>query len=311
MLDVSEVESGQMELNLAASDLGALAREVDLPAGGFPGQDRSHSRCPSRRFSSGATPSCCRGWSRISYGTLSNSSLSQQGKVDIGLKSEAGRVRFTVRDKSTASPRAPGEGLRTRNFWQATRPGCKVTSTPSSLPGTALQNGRRGAPSGPIGVESEVGAGAPFWFELPQDGPGTSSMNAASQNTVILCVALLLALAAPASGEQAGMASQQLDAPGAHDEELQSTNEELTTSREEMQSLNEELQTVNAEQQAQLDKFRAAEQRHEEPARQHGDRHVLPGRRSRATLRHGANKIFKLIPGDVGRPLTNTAPSRT
>jgi len=89
-------------------------------------------------------------------------------------------------------------------------------------------------------------------------------------------------------------------------EELQSTNEELTTSREEMQSLNEELQTVNAEQQSKLDEL----------ARVHNDMRNLLNSTEIITVfldnnlnirrfTTGADKLFKLIPGDVGRPLSD------
>jgi two-component system CheB/CheR fusion protein len=89
-------------------------------------------------------------------------------------------------------------------------------------------------------------------------------------------------------------------------EELQSTNEELTTSREEMQSLNEELQTVNAEQQSKMDEF----------VRVNDDMRNLLNSTEIVTVfldnklhirrfTTGADKIFKLLPGDVGRPLSD------
>jgi len=89
-------------------------------------------------------------------------------------------------------------------------------------------------------------------------------------------------------------------------EELQSTNEELTTSREEMQSLNEELQTVNAEQQSKMDEL----------ARTNNDMKNLLNSTEIITVfldndlnirrfTSGADKLFKLIPGDVGRPLSD------
>jgi two-component system CheB/CheR fusion protein len=91
-------------------------------------------------------------------------------------------------------------------------------------------------------------------------------------------------------------------------EEMQSTNEELTTSREEMQSLNEELQTVNAEQQSKMDEL----------ARINDDMKNLLNSTEIVTVfldndlhvrrfTPGANKLFKLIPGDVGRPLSDIA----
>ncbi len=89
-------------------------------------------------------------------------------------------------------------------------------------------------------------------------------------------------------------------------EELQSANEELSTSKEELQSLNEELQTVNAELQAKLDDL----------SRANNDMQNLLNSTDIATvflddLLHvrrfttHATRLFKLIPGDVGRPLSD------
>ena len=91
-------------------------------------------------------------------------------------------------------------------------------------------------------------------------------------------------------------------------EELQSTNEELTTSREEMQSLNEELQTVNAEQQSKMDEL----------SRVNNDMRNLLNSTEIVTVfldnnlhvrrfTSGADKLFKLRLGDVGRPLAEIA----
>ena len=89
-------------------------------------------------------------------------------------------------------------------------------------------------------------------------------------------------------------------------EELQSTNEELTTSKEEMQSLNEELQTVNQELQAKV----------EELSQTSNDMKNLLDSTDIAILFLDSQlkirrftpqvaKIFKLIPSDVGRPITD------
>jgi two-component system CheB/CheR fusion protein len=89
-------------------------------------------------------------------------------------------------------------------------------------------------------------------------------------------------------------------------EELQSTNEELTTSKEEMQSMNEELQSVNAEQATRLDDYLLANNDMEnllnstEIVTIFLDNHLQVRR-----FTSEANRLFKLIPGDVGRPLTD------
>ncbi|WP_296485566.1 chemotaxis protein CheB [Rhodoferax sp.] len=89
-------------------------------------------------------------------------------------------------------------------------------------------------------------------------------------------------------------------------EELQSANEELTTSKEEMQSMNEELQTVNYELQAKVADL----------ARASNDMKNLLDSTEIATLfldealhvrrfTPQTTRIIKLIPGDMGRPITD------
>ncbi|NDU85750.1 MAG: chemotaxis protein CheB [Ferrovum sp.] len=89
-------------------------------------------------------------------------------------------------------------------------------------------------------------------------------------------------------------------------EELQSTNEELTTSKEEMQSLNEELQTVNIELQSKVDELSVT----------NNDMKNLLNSTDIATIfldntQHvrrftsQATRLYKLIPGDVGRLLSD------
>ena len=92
-------------------------------------------------------------------------------------------------------------------------------------------------------------------------------------------------------------------------EELQSTNEELETAKEELQSANEELSTVNDE----------LRNRNGEISQVNNDLTNLLASIDLATVMVGsdltirrftpqAQKVFGLIPGDVGRPLANINP---
>lgn len=106
-----------------------------------------------------------------------------------------------------------------------------------------------------------------------------------------------------ATREELRSANEELQS---NNEELQSTNEELTSSREEMQSMNEELQTINAELQSKV----------EDLSRASDDMKNLLDSTDIATvfldnalnIRRFTNRttqIFKLIAGDVGRPLSD------
>jgi len=125
---------------------------------------------------------------------------------------------------------------------------------------------------------------------------------------------LLVRVRAEARASQEEMQTSQEELRSANEElqstneELQSTNEELTTSKEEMQSMNEELQTVNSELQAKVDEL----------SRASNDMNNLLNSTDIATLfldkdlnvrrfTPQATKIIKLIPADVGRPITDLA----
>jgi two-component system CheB/CheR fusion protein len=89
-------------------------------------------------------------------------------------------------------------------------------------------------------------------------------------------------------------------------EELQSANEELETSREELQSLNEELSSVNAQLQ---DKIKELEGATDDMANLMASVDVpilfLAANRTIHRFTPGATRLFNLIDGDIGRPLSH------
>ncbi|HYH63885.1 MAG TPA: chemotaxis protein CheB [Urbifossiella sp.] len=89
-------------------------------------------------------------------------------------------------------------------------------------------------------------------------------------------------------------------------EELQSTNEELETSKEELQSLNEELVTVNAQLQAKMSELEASANDLASLLASADIAVLFLDPRFRIRRYTPATRdLFELIPGDIGRPLTD------
>jgi two-component system, chemotaxis family, CheB/CheR fusion protein len=122
-------------------------------------------------------------------------------------------------------------------------------------------------------------------------------------------------LAATKEYLQAAMEEQ-----GTHLEELQSSNEELMSANEELQSLNEEMETSKEELQSTNEELATLneelENRNQELTRGNNDLHNLLGTVQIAIVMLGldlrirrfnsaAQEILNLIPGDVGRPISD------
>lgn len=168
MLDVSKMESGQMELNLTTCDLGAIAGEVISRLAGLKGERQIALALPEQPvLLTGDAQLLSRLVQNLVGNALKFVPVST-GRIDIGLAPDGDRVRCTVRDNGPGIPPEHQEKVFDK-FWQgaAREQGVKY----SSGLGLTFCKMVVEAHGGRIGIESEVGAGSTFWFELPQGGP--------------------------------------------------------------------------------------------------------------------------------------------
>jgi two-component system sensor histidine kinase/response regulator len=168
ILDVSKMESGSMELNFAACDFGAITREVVSRMGALKGERQISLALPGQPVVVSGDAQLL---SRLVQNLVGNALKFvpvATGRIDITLSSGNGRLRCAVRDNGPGIPPEHQEKVFDK-FWQgeAREHGVKY----SSGLGLTFCKMVVEAHGGRIGVESEVGVGSTFWFELPQDGP--------------------------------------------------------------------------------------------------------------------------------------------
>jgi len=167
MLDVSKMEAGQLQLDLSTCDLGAIARDVVSRLEAMKGERQITLAVPEQ-------PVLVRGDAKLLARLVQNlvgNALKfvpvATGRIDIGLEHGQGRVRCTVSDNGPGIPPEHREKVFDK-FWQgdARQHGQKY----SSGLGLTFCKMVVEAHGGTIGVESGIGEGSRFWFELPQDG---------------------------------------------------------------------------------------------------------------------------------------------
>jgi signal transduction histidine kinase len=163
MLDVSKMESGQMQLNLTPCDLGAIAREVVSRMEALKGERQIALALPEQPVLSGRRAAAVAAGPEPVGNALR---ARQTGRVDVVWSGGAGPVYR--RDNGPGIPAEHQEKVFDK-FWQGTARAQGVRY--SSGLGLTFCKMVVEAHGGRIGVESEVGAGSTFWFELPQEGP--------------------------------------------------------------------------------------------------------------------------------------------
>ena len=165
MLDVSKMESGQLQLKPTTCDLGAIAREVVSRMDALKGECQIALTLPGQ-------PVYVRGEAQLLSRLLQNlvgNALKfvpgATGRVDVGLEQVGERVRCTIRDNGPGIPPEHREKVFDK-FWQgeARQQGVKY----SSGLGLTFCKMVVEAHGGRIGVESAAGTGSVFWFELPR-----------------------------------------------------------------------------------------------------------------------------------------------
>ena len=171
VLDVSKLESGQMRLRLEECDLAALCGEVVSRLGSLRGGRSLLIEASERPAVVQGDPQLL---SRVLQNLAANAlkfTSDSEGAVVLRVAPapEEAFVRVTVRDNGPGIP-PEDQGRVFDKFWQgeARRKGYVA----SSGLGLTFCKMIVEAHGGRIGIESRVGEGSTFWFDLPENGPG-------------------------------------------------------------------------------------------------------------------------------------------
>ena len=163
MLDVNRMESGQMPLSLGDIEMHALVRDAVATLGSRSKRVHVEKGDPSTHLWAAADADVVR---RVLVNLVSNALeySPQELPVTVAIEGRDGAVRVAVSDRGPGVP----EDFKMRvfeKFGQVT--GRKKNQGRSTGLGLAFCKLAVEAHNGRIGVESEEGSGATFWFELP------------------------------------------------------------------------------------------------------------------------------------------------
>jgi two-component system, sensor histidine kinase and response regulator len=165
MLDVSRMEAGVMKLNLTGCDLVSIAKAVLTEVEALWGEAECALDAPAGEAYVTVDRDVMR---RVLQNLVGNAlkSIPPDGWVRLGIEPGDGCIRVTVRDNGCGIPQGDLERIFEK-FGQADS-GYGKGPRSSGL-GLTFCKLAVDAHHGRIGVESEVGKGSTFWFELPMD----------------------------------------------------------------------------------------------------------------------------------------------
>ncbi len=167
VLDVNRMESEEIQLDLTDCDLAGIAKEALRELEPLKRNRKLHLETPDMSLSLRADKNLL---IRVLRNLLGNAFkfTPPDGMISVIIKPAEGRVRVLVQDSGFGIPQDYHAKIFDK-FGQVETPGHnRKYSTGLGLTFCKLAIQAHG---GRMGLESEVGQGSTFWFELPADGP--------------------------------------------------------------------------------------------------------------------------------------------
>jgi signal transduction histidine kinase len=166
LLDISKMEAGQMTLELSAVDMKALVSEAIRMVEPLQGQRRLTLTSPEEMEALSGDTHLIRRVLQNLIGNALKFTDKEEGVVTVRIEIAAeDKVRVSVADNGPGIPLEYREKVFDKFCQVAARKQGQVYSTGLGLTFCKLAVEAHG---GRIGLESDVGKGSTFWFELPR-----------------------------------------------------------------------------------------------------------------------------------------------